>query len=107
MFRRPLRYPRDWGQPGCVEKEREKGIDVWIAIDLVRMALRREYEVAILFSRDQDLLPALELVVDQPDVHTEVATWEGTSKLFLKYRHMYCHKLDEASFVAARDPRVY
>jgi hypothetical protein len=33
----------------------EKGIDVRIAIDLIRLAHRNEYDVALLFSQDQDL----------------------------------------------------
>ncbi len=33
----------------------EKGIDVRIAIDVIRMAGDRQYDVALLFSRDQDL----------------------------------------------------
>ena len=33
----------------------EKGIDVRIALDVVRMAHRREYDVALVFSQDQDL----------------------------------------------------
>ncbi len=33
----------------------EKGIDVRITIDVIRMALRREYDVALIFSQDQDL----------------------------------------------------
>jgi uncharacterized LabA/DUF88 family protein len=107
MLRRPLRYPRDWGEPGCVEKAREKGIDVSIAIDMVRAAMNQEYEVGILFSRDTDLLPALELVVDMTDVHTEVATWEGTSRLRLPYRRVYCHLLTTDDFLAARDLRIY
>lgn len=36
----------------------EKSIDVRIAIDMIRMAHRREYDVAILFSQDQDLVEA-------------------------------------------------
>jgi uncharacterized LabA/DUF88 family protein len=36
----------------------EKGIDVRIAIDLIRLALNSEYEVAIIFSQDQDLSEA-------------------------------------------------
>jgi uncharacterized LabA/DUF88 family protein len=107
MVRRPLSYPRDFGQPTCFEKPREKGIDVSLAIDMVRMALNTEYEVGILFSRDNDLLPALELVIDLPDVHTEVATWEGASRLSLKYRKLYCHKLPQSTFAEVRDPRLY
>ena len=33
----------------------EKGIDVRIAIDIIRMALKGEYDVALIFSQDQDL----------------------------------------------------
>jgi uncharacterized LabA/DUF88 family protein len=33
----------------------EKGIDVRIAIDVIRMAHRKEYDVALVFSQDQDL----------------------------------------------------
>lgn len=38
----------------------EKGIDVRIAIDVIRMAHRREYDVALIFSQDQDLSEAAE-----------------------------------------------
>jgi hypothetical protein len=33
----------------------EKGIDVRIALDVIRMAHRNEYDVAVIFSQDQDL----------------------------------------------------
>jgi len=33
----------------------EKGIDVRIAIDVIRMAHHKEYDVALIFSQDQDL----------------------------------------------------
>ena len=33
----------------------EKGIDVRIALDVIGMAVRNEYDVAIVFSQDQDL----------------------------------------------------
>lgn len=33
----------------------EKGIDVRIAIDVIRMAHRKEYDVALIFRQDQDL----------------------------------------------------
>ncbi len=35
--------------------KQEKGIDVRLALDVVRAALRREYDVALIFSQDQDL----------------------------------------------------
>jgi hypothetical protein len=33
----------------------EKGIDVRIAVDIIRMAHRKDYDVAVVFSQDQDL----------------------------------------------------
>src|SRR5207249_11348498 len=33
----------------------EKGIDVRIALDVIRMAHHQEYDVAVVFSQDQDL----------------------------------------------------
>jgi uncharacterized LabA/DUF88 family protein len=36
----------------------EKGIDVRLALDIIRLALRREYDVALIFSQDQDLSEA-------------------------------------------------
>jgi hypothetical protein len=38
----------------------EKGIDVRIALDVVRLALDDEYDVAIIFSQDQDLTEAVD-----------------------------------------------
>lgn len=40
----------------------EKGIDVRIALDIVRMAHRGEYDVALVFSQDQDLSEVAEEV---------------------------------------------
>jgi len=37
---------------------KEKGIDVRIAIDIIRMAHRNQYDIAIVFSQDQDLSEA-------------------------------------------------
>lgn len=110
VIRRTLWYPRDFGQPSCHEKPREKGIDVSLAVDMVRMAIKREYEVAILFSRDTDLLPAVEAVAELRAAHVEVATWAGTSQLRCRLpdgKLLWCHKLSEADFQAVRDTRSY
>lgn len=39
----------------------EKGVDVSIAIDLIDLTYRNEYDVAVLVSSDQDLSPAIAL----------------------------------------------
>ncbi|HQU33689.1 MAG TPA: NYN domain-containing protein [Thermoanaerobaculaceae bacterium] len=62
-FSRPLRYRNrrvqlpDGSQHTYLAGE-EKGIDVRIAIDVIRMAHRGEYDVAVVFSQDQDLSEA-------------------------------------------------
>lgn len=60
-------------------RPREKGIDVKLAVDLVRTTLvEREHDVAIVVSADTDLLPALELVLEEcGPTAVEVASWEG------------------------------
>lgn len=60
-------------------KPREKGIDVALAIDLVRTALfEEEFQVAVVVSVDTDLLPALELLVERKGLQAvEVAAWQG------------------------------
>lgn len=40
----------------------EKGIDVRIALDIIRLALKREYDVALIVSQDQDLSEVAEEV---------------------------------------------
>lgn len=108
VIRRPLSYPDDWGQPGCYEEAREKGIDVQLAVDMVRMAIAGEFEVGILFSRDTDLKPALEAIRELKGPHVEVATWEGSSRLRLDAgKPLWCHKLDEQDFRAVIDRKRY
>jgi len=60
VFSRELRYQDEEvilsnGQTQLVRVGKEKGIDVRIAIDIIRLAHRRAYDVAIIFSQDQDL----------------------------------------------------
>lgn len=60
VFSRPLRYrfrrvELPDGTRHTFLAGEEKGIDVRIAIDVIRMAHRGEYDVAVLFSQDQDL----------------------------------------------------
>jgi uncharacterized LabA/DUF88 family protein len=60
VFSRPLRYrnvevnlPNGTTQTALVGQE--KGIDVRLAIDVISCAHRRAYDVALVFSQDQDL----------------------------------------------------
>lgn len=60
VYSRTLRYrKRSVRLPDGTEQSylvgEEKGIDVRIALDIIRMAHHRDYDVALLFSQDQDL----------------------------------------------------
>ena len=59
-FSRSLRYHNQVikfpdGTEHSVMVGQEKGIDIRIALDVVRMARAKEYDVALIFSQDQDL----------------------------------------------------
>ncbi len=60
VFTRPLRYRNQTvqlpdGTTHTFLSGEEKGIDVRIALDVIRLARRNEYDVAVIFSQDQDL----------------------------------------------------
>ena len=60
VYTRPLRYmQKDVPSPGggtqTVTVADEKGIDVRIAIDIISLAFTQAYDVALVFSQDQDL----------------------------------------------------
>jgi uncharacterized LabA/DUF88 family protein len=60
LFTRPLRYANKQvrlpdGSTYSFLDGNEKGIDVRLALDVIRLAYQKEYDVAIIFSQDQDL----------------------------------------------------
>jgi uncharacterized LabA/DUF88 family protein len=60
VFQRPLRYrnhviPLPDGTQHSFSAGEEKGIDVRLALDVIRLAHGRQYDVALVFSQDQDL----------------------------------------------------
>jgi uncharacterized LabA/DUF88 family protein len=56
VFTRPLRYAAEFLEDGTTRYiPREKGIDVRIAIDVLTLAIKKSYDVAVIFSQDQDL----------------------------------------------------
>lgn len=67
VFSRKLRYRNkivmgESGQAKSVLIGEEKGIDVRLALDVVGLAYRQAYDVAIIFSQDQDLSEAVQEV---------------------------------------------
>jgi hypothetical protein len=108
MVRRDLKY-RGWPR----FPPQEKGIDVALAVDLVRSAMLPLCDVAIVFSADTDLLPALEVTFRDTDVHLEIASWDRVWPLWFpemvreQRRLPYCHFLDREDFEVVRDRGKY
>jgi hypothetical protein len=64
-FSRPLRYRNQLirnadGSSSAIAVGQEKGIDVRIALDMVRDAIDSRYDVGLLFSQDQDFSEAVD-----------------------------------------------
>jgi uncharacterized LabA/DUF88 family protein len=108
VIRRDLNY-RGWPD----HPPREKGIDVALAVDLVRTAMLNEYDVAVVFSGDTDLLPALETAFTHTAPHVEIACWVGAKPLWFPTamtagRYLpYCHFLSADDHRAALDHTKY
>jgi len=74
---RPLRYRKQSVTgPDGVEHEvitaQEKGIDVRLALDLVSLARKKQFDVAVVFSQDQDLQ---EVVQEIAEISAEQKRW--------------------------------
>lgn len=103
---RPLRYPAAW--PAVPAQE--KGVDVALAVDLVRLAINGEYDVAVVVSTDTDLVPALEAVLDLDGPRVEVAAWRAkraNRRLSVGGDRPWCHFLGRDDYLAVRDPTDY
>lgn len=82
VFKRTLRYqPRPLQLPDGTSKidfvGQEKGIDVRIALDVIRLARQNEYDVAVIFSQDQDLSEVaseIRVIAKQQDRWIKVAS---------------------------------
>jgi hypothetical protein len=65
VFSRPLRYRNQTitlpdGNTHTVLVGQEKGVDVRLALDIVRLAHDHEYDAGLILSQDQDLTEAVE-----------------------------------------------
>lgn len=119
IVKREIHYPRITAdQPDSIatttEKPREKGIDVSLAVDLVTMGVKHEYDHAIVFSSDMDLAPALEFVIEQ-NIHdatapsVSAAAWKGGSRLRTNTqgRNLFVHWLNMDDYEGVKDDRNY
>lgn len=104
--RRNLNYPFDYPK----QPAREKGVDVALACDVIALASDGAMDCAIVVSRDTDLLPALELIVERRWAHPETAMWDQTqSRLQFRggTRRLWCHGLSRDDFDAVHDGTNY
>lgn len=102
IIERELRYPQ--GRP------QEKGIDVALAIDFVRLAIAGDYDIGVIMSTDNDLVPALEAVRDHgpSGCRVEVAAWGAKGKdQRLSLPSLWCHWLDQADYNTVADLTRY
>ena len=94
------------GVPGGL---REKGVDVNLAVDLVHGAHLDQLDVAIVFSRDADFMPAIRLV-NGMGLTAEVAAWWNPPHQRHRLghdEHVYCHWLDRSAYRRVRDLTRY
>jgi hypothetical protein len=71
----------------------------------------REYDAAIIFSGDTDLLPAIELAYRRTEPKIEIACWSSATPLWFSEgmkmdppkRFPFCHFLGAQDFFECRD----
>lgn len=118
VFSRSLRYRnRRIRLPDGTEQTflyaEEKGIDVRIAIDIIRMAHHAEYDVALVFSQDQDLSEVADevrVIAREQDRWIKVASAYPVSPVVPKQRGIDKTDwipIDRATYDACLDPRDY
>lgn len=81
---RPLRYREieviDQNGNSCTkELPQEKGIDVRLSLDVIRLCLNRQLDVAVIFSQDQDLS---EIVEDAREIAKSQTRWIRIASAF-------------------------
>lgn len=109
VLRRTLKYPRGW-EPHWQERPREKGVDVSLAVDLVRCAVDGSCDVAMVVSRDTDLEPALEAAMELGrSMKIEASIWEGDSSLKITHngQKLRTHLMSRSDWSTCIDPRRY
>ena len=91
----------------------EKGIDVRLALDIVRLARMRQYDVAVIFSQDQDLNEVVQEVeqISKDQGRTITVACAFPDSQSATYRRgvngTKWIKLDEVTYNACLDPRDY
>ena len=105
---RDLKYRRvahDRFDDGQGFTAQEKGIDVWLAVDLIAEGIANAHDAIVVMSSDTDLVPAIEYVRDHTGTHVELACWNapGIYPMSMKGpdgkgRRPFCHFLGAEVF---------
>lgn len=98
--------------PLCYDsgQAKEKGVDSRLALDVVRVAQTNIFDALIIFTGDQDLLPAIQDASGSP-TRIEVAVWtsgegyRGSSIVRREAKRMglWCHPVSEDDFWDCQD----
>jgi hypothetical protein len=118
IYSRPLRYRNCFvklpnGSRHIFLAGEEKGIDVRIAIDIIRMAHHKEYDVALILSQDQDLS---EVAVELRTIAVEQERWIKAACAFPSSPTSRSRRgidrtdwipIDRSTYDACIDPRDY
>jgi uncharacterized LabA/DUF88 family protein len=118
VTKRVLRYQRETvtlqdGTEKIVTTAHEKGIDVRLALDVVRLARQGQLDVAIIFSQDQDLS---ELAEEVQEIASTAARWIKVMSAFPSSDTASARRgidktdwfaMDKAFYDACLDPRDY
>ena len=115
---RPLRYRNKVvrlpdGSTHAFLTGEEKGIDVRIAIDVIRLAHRAEYDIALVFSQDQDLrelCTEIRVIASEQDRWIKIACAFPVSPTTKNRRGIANSdwiRIDRAMYDRCVDPRDY
>jgi hypothetical protein len=91
----------------------EKGIDVRIAIDVIRLAHRDEYDVALVFSQDQDLSEVaaeIRVIAEEQDRWIKIASafpWSPTARNTRGIEKTDWIRIERPTYDACLDRRNY
>lgn len=118
VFSRPLRYRNQTvrlpqGQTHTFLVGSEKGVDVRLAIDVVRLAHRGVFDVALILSQDQDLSEVAEeirTIAQEQDRWIKIASAFPSSPAFKNTKGIYRTdwiKIDRALYDSCIDLRDY
>lgn len=77
----------------------EKGVDVKLAADLIRLGYDDEYDRAIIISCDGDFVPAINFVINELNKTVTVAFVDGQKGYHIKKACVNAIKIDDAYMV--------